>query len=89
MAGAAVPAHADGDAAAHGRPPHVGRPRLPRLRPLAPLQATPVGKAILGCHYSVLSAFDKSNHIRCEVESATLDKYFEDFVQRFPGNVAD
>ena len=48
MAGAAVPADADGDAAAHGRPPHLGRPRRPRLRPLAPLQATPIGKAVLG-----------------------------------------
>ena len=48
MAGAAVPAHADGHAAAHGRPAHVGRPRRPRVRRLDPLQAAPVGKAIMG-----------------------------------------
>ena len=57
MAGAALPAHADGHPAAHGRPAHVGRPRRPRLRRVAPLQAAALGQAILG-RYSVLLSGD-------------------------------
>ena len=43
MAGPALPAHAHGHPAAHGRPAHVGGARRPRLRRVAALQAAARG----------------------------------------------